>query len=49
MYEVGSGKSLDLNSGYLKVLVPVKIFQIYDMYNEHERYRDITVGLKIAV
>ena len=34
------GKSSDLISACLKVLVPVKIFQFQDMLNESERYRD---------
>ena len=40
-----SGNSSDLNSACLKVLVPEKIFQIQDMLNEIERYRDTTDGL----
>ena len=40
-----SGNSSDLNSAYLKVLVPVEIFQFSDMHYENERYRDSTDGL----
>ena len=40
-----SGNSSDLNSACLKVAVPVKMFQIQDMLNETERYRDTTDGL----
>ena len=40
-----SGNSSDLNSACSKVLVPVKIFQIWDMLNETERYQDTTDGL----
>ena len=41
-----SGNSSDLNSAYLKVLVPVEIFQLPDMHYETERYRDSTDGLR---
>ena len=34
----------DLNSACLKVLVPVKIFQIQDMLNESEQYLDATTA-----
>jgi hypothetical protein len=40
-----SGNFSDLNSACLKVLVPVKIFQIYDILYESERCRVITHGL----
>jgi hypothetical protein len=40
-----SGNFSDLNSACLKVLVPLKIFQIQDMLNESERYRDAADGL----
>ena len=42
-----SGNSSDLNSAYLKVLVPVEIFQFSDMHYESERYRDSKDGLYI--
>jgi hypothetical protein len=42
-----SGNFSDLNSVCLKVLVPVKIFQIQDMLNESERYRDAADGLHV--
>jgi hypothetical protein len=40
-----SGNFSDLNSACLKVLVRVKIFQIQDILNESERYRDAADGL----
>ena len=39
------GKFSDSNSACLKVLVPVKIFQLQDMLNESERYQDAANGL----
>ena len=44
-----SGNSSDLNSACLKVLVPVKIFQIQVMLNETERYRGTTEGVFILL
>jgi hypothetical protein len=41
------GKFSDSNSACLKVLVPVKIFQFQDMFNESERYQDAANGLYI--
>ena len=44
-----NGKFSDSNSAYLKVLVPVKIFQFQDMLNESERYQDAANGLYVCL
>ena len=44
-----TGNSSDMNSAYLKVLVPVEILQFSDMHYETERYRDSTDGLLLEM